>query len=235
MKTPLLKQNRKLVALLGALFLVPGLSIAGNVIGSLPYVIKSSGSYELQSDLTYAGNTNAIEVNADNVVINLNGFSVKNTGEGVFGVIIQGNANLTVRTGSILGFQAAVVLAGPQSKALDLQLVNNVFGVQVFSRNCSVQDCFIIGTGPQKNGNGIQLLKSASGVLVKGNQVSEFVVALLSSVGSGSESAFIGNYVANSGYGLALSSNDVYQGNVVTNCKVPFTGGNAIGSENGSD
>ena len=87
MKAPLLIQCKP-VAFLGALFLMPGLSLAG-VIGSLPYIIKSSGNYELESSLTYAGQTNAIEVKADNVVINLNGFSINNTGNGVFGVLIQ--------------------------------------------------------------------------------------------------------------------------------------------------
>lgn len=234
MKAPLLNQSCKVVIFLGALFLVPGLSVAG-VIGSLPYTITTSGNYELESNLTYAGLENAIEVNADNVVINLNGFSIRTNGMGAFGVYVAQHKNLTVRNGSILGFQAAVVLAGPQSRAVNLQLVKNVFGVQVFSKDCSVQDCFIVGTGPEVVGNGIQLLKAASGVLVKGNQVSEFAVALFSSASSGSASAFIGNYVANSGYGLALSNNDFYQGNVVTNCQVPFTGGNAIGTENGGN
>jgi hypothetical protein len=76
MKSPLLMQNWKLMAFLGALFLMPGLSMAGNVIGSLPYTINSSGNYELQSNLTYDGKNSAIEVSADNVVINLNGFSI---------------------------------------------------------------------------------------------------------------------------------------------------------------
>ncbi len=234
MKSRMLKQNCKLVVSLGALFLMPGLSVAG-VIGSLPYTITTSGNYELESNLTYAGQTNAIEVKADNVVINLNGFSISTNGMAAFGVYLAQHTNLTVLNGSILGFQAAIVLNGSQSRALNLQLANNVFGVQVFAKDCTVQDCFIIGTGPEKTGNGIELLKSASGVLVKGNHVSEFTAALLSSVGSGSASAFIGNYVANSSYGLALSSNDFYQGNVVTNCTVPFTGGNAIGTENGGD
>jgi hypothetical protein len=234
MNAPLLKQNCKLVVVLGALFLVPGLSIAG-VIGSLPYTITTSGNYELETNLTYAGHGNAIEVNADDVVINLNGFSISTNGMAAFGVYVAQHKNLTVQNGSILGFQAAVVLAGPQSRAVSLQLVKNVFGVQVFAKDCAVQDCFIVGTGPETEGNGIELLKSASGVLVKGNQVSEFVVGLISSVSSGSASAFIGNYVANSGYGLALSRNDFYQGNVVTNCTVPFTGGNAIGTENGGN
>ena len=40
-------------------------------------MINSSGNYELQGNLTYDGKENAIEVNADNVVINLNGFSFR--------------------------------------------------------------------------------------------------------------------------------------------------------------
>lgn len=74
---------------------MPGFGVAGNVIGSLPYTITSPGNYELESNLTYAGKLNAIEVNADNVVINLNGFSINTTGTGAFGVVIQKHTNLT--------------------------------------------------------------------------------------------------------------------------------------------
>jgi hypothetical protein len=203
------------------------------VIGSLPYIINSSGNYELQSNLTYDGKTNAIEVNADNVVINLNGFSVN--GNGVFGVINEKHTNVTIRDGSISGFQGAVTLAGAQCRAINLQLVNNVFGVQAFAKDCTVQDCVIIGTGRNVTGYGIRLSKSASGILVKGNQVSEFYIAILSAAAKSPGCAFIGNYIANSGFGLDLSPNDWYQGNVVTNCKSPFTGGNAVGTENGGD
>ena len=86
MKAPLLKQNWKLVAVFGALFFMPRLSIAGNVIGSLPYTIRSSGNYQLQSNLTYAGNRAAIDIDAPDVVINLDGFSTTNIGNGFYGV-----------------------------------------------------------------------------------------------------------------------------------------------------
>ena len=235
MKFRILKRNCKLVAFFGALFFMPRLSVAGNVIGSLPYVITSSGNYQLQSNLTYAGQRNAIEVEAANVLINLNGFSITNTGNGVYGVLIQKRENLTIRNGTISGFQAGVVLAGSQSRAVNLQLVKNVFGVQVLAGNSTVQDCFIIGTGTQQTGNGIQVSASASGVLVKGNQVSEFIVGIVTSGSGSGSSAFVGNYIANSTYGLTVGRNSFYQGNVVTNCTVPFTGGNAIGTENGGD
>jgi nitrous oxidase accessory protein NosD len=105
-------------------------------------------------------------------------------------------------------------------------LINDVFGVQVYEKDCAVQDCFIIGTGTERVGTGVHLFDRASGVLVKGNQVSQFIVAITHNGGSGS--AFTSNYIANSTYGLALSSHDFHQGNVVTSCTVPFTGGNAI-------
>ena len=235
MKFRILKRNCKLVAFFGALFFMPRLSVAGNVIGSLPYVVTSSGNYQLQSNLTYAGQRNAIEVEAANVLINLNGFSITNTGNGVYGVLIQKRENLTIRNGTISGFQAGVVLAGSQSRAVNLQLVKNVFGVQVLAGNSTVQDCFIIGTGTQQTGNGIQVSASASGVLVKGNQVSEFIVGIVTSGSGSGSSAFVGNYIANSTYGPTVGRNSFYQGNVVTNCTVPFTGGNAIGTENGGD
>jgi nitrous oxidase accessory protein NosD len=203
------------------------------VIGSVPYTITPPGNYVLESDLTYVGTLRAIDVKADNVVINLNGFSINTTGRGAYCIVNENHANLTVQNGGISGFYAAMLLAGPQCRAVNLHLVNNFVGVQMTAKNCAVQNCFIIGRGKDEIGTGIQCINSASGVLVKGNQVSEFVVAITSSATKGS--AFIGNYVANSEYGLLLTSNDFYQDNVVTNCRVPFEGGKAIGTENGGN
>jgi hypothetical protein len=236
MKPPFLKQNCKLVAFLGALFLMPGLSVAGNVIGSLPYTITASGNYELERDLTYAGPLSAITVDAPNVLINLNGFSITNIGNGAaFGVSVLKHTNLTVRSGRISQFQVGVLLGGSQSRAINLQLVNNDLGVQVLGKDCAVEECFIVGKGSERSfGIGINILKSSSAILVKGNQVSEFVTGILDS-GDKSSSAFVGNYVANSLYGIALGPSDFYRGNVVTNCTVPFAGGNGIGTENGGD
>jgi hypothetical protein len=236
MKTRLLKQNWKLIAFFGAPLLMPGLSAAGNVIASLPYVIKSSGNYELQSNLTYAGPLSAITVEAPNVLINLNGFSITNIGNGAaFGVSVLKHTNLTVRSGMISQFQVGVLLGGSQSRAINLQLVNNDLGVQVLGKDCAVEECFIVGKGSERSfGIGVNILKSSSAILVKGNQVSEFVTGILDS-GDKSSSAFVGNYVANSLYGIALGPSDFYRGNVVTNCTVPFAGGNGIGTENGGD
>jgi len=201
-------------------------AIGTTMITSLPYAITASGDYLLKSDLTYAGPNAAIKVDASNVSINLNGFSITNTGTGLYGVILETGTNLVVRNGTIAGFTGGVVLGGPQSKLANLQLLNNFYGVVAPSDDCSIQECLIVGTG-SGSGNGIFL--SGSGVLVKSNQISEFQ----NGVSSSGKSAFVNNYIANSAVGLNLSTSDYYQGNIATNCTTPFSGGNAIGTENG--
>src|SRR4051794_15270642 len=49
---------------------------ARTIIPSLPYVITNAGSYYLATNLTGSAGTNGITVIADNVSIDLNGFSL---------------------------------------------------------------------------------------------------------------------------------------------------------------
>jgi hypothetical protein len=201
------------------------------VITSLPYTIAASGNYELQDNLSYTGTNVAITVNAANVVVNLRGFSITRTGtpdNSSIGVSSGSSIkNVTVSNGMISGFGIAVSLSSPQSRALNLQLINNTYGARIEGNDCAVKDCFVIGTGRKSSGIGVL----AEGVQVSGNQVSEcgFGLGCTSLTGS----AFIHNYVANCATGLTLSINDYYQGNTVTNCTKAFNSGNAIGTENG--
>ncbi|GAB4550778.1 MAG: hypothetical protein Tsb0013_12660 [Phycisphaerales bacterium] len=59
---------------------------------SFPYVIDEPGVYRLTSDLQLAGNSVAIEIGADDVTIDLNGFTIRgdNTGIGVRPVVPVG-------------------------------------------------------------------------------------------------------------------------------------------------
>ena len=129
---------------------MPALTRAATVIGSLPYVITTPGVYELKSNLT-ANGTVGITVQAANVVINLNGFTLAQgqTGSGNQndGIDISAD-NVTVRNGTISGFNSGVSLTGSQGKAQDLKLLGNATnGVLLFSGNDNaVVNCFIIGT-----------------------------------------------------------------------------------------
>ena len=103
MKVPLLKSNSRILGILATVLFIPALTRAATVIDHAPYTITASGKYELNSDLTADG-TVGITVNAPDVVIDLNGYSLtqKKTGTIWDGVEIFA-PNVIVRNGTISG------------------------------------------------------------------------------------------------------------------------------------
>jgi len=75
-------------------------------ISSVPRTITSSGSYYLTKDLqTTSGSQNAIVVDADNVTIDLMGFSLigRGAGDGC-GIFMNGRDNVEIRNGTVRNF-----------------------------------------------------------------------------------------------------------------------------------
>ena len=105
---------------------------------------------------------------------------------------IVNQKNVTVHNGMISGFDIGVLLTGDQGRAINLQLVNNDYGVATSGKACAVQDCYIVGLGTNHTGEGVTLYKSSSGILVKGNQISEFITGIVDSNADGFN-AFTGN------------------------------------------
>ena len=148
------------------------------------------------------------------MVIGLNGFTLaqaqaQSTNDGID---ISAD-NVTVRNGTISGFNSGVSLTGSQGKVQDLKLLGNqADGVLLFSGNDNaVVNCSIIGVGNERPGNFGILVRSGTGDLVKDKQVSELAGGIDSSTGSGC--GIIHNSVANSFRGLNMSNSDYYQGN----------------------
>ena len=91
-----------LIALLSLYLLSPAAALAdgdiyvggpyGTKITSLPYTISAPGFYYLGGNLTYAGDSSAITINADNVTLDLMGFALTSTGSGIDnrGIFITG-------------------------------------------------------------------------------------------------------------------------------------------------
>ncbi len=74
-------------------------------ISSAPFTITASGSYYLTADLTVASG-NAITVNADDVTLDLNGFTISSTASPAGGAAVfigNGRQNITIRNGHIAG------------------------------------------------------------------------------------------------------------------------------------
>jgi hypothetical protein len=220
-------------------------------IDTVPFVITKPGNYTLITDLTLsqtAQSTTAIFVKADNVVIDLRGFTLAgyntggNTTYGIANVnklgIPKPITNLTIQGGTITGFDVAVQLGNAQFVVQNLSVLNDVFGVSattcLFS---SIRNCLIVSTLSPTNpvGQGGVDLFGCTGIVVKNNQIGNQSIGGLTQETGGTPSkgcSFIYNNFANCPTGLLLGSVDKYQGNVTTNCPTPFSGGTAVGTEN---
>ncbi|MBU4448351.1 MAG: hypothetical protein KKD99_07175, partial [Proteobacteria bacterium] len=65
----------------------------GTKITSVPYTISSPGFYYLGGNLTYSGTGSAISVDADNVTLDLMGFSLTGAGKSISNCGINPNVN----------------------------------------------------------------------------------------------------------------------------------------------
>lgn len=95
--------------------------------GGFPYVINQPGSYKLSGNLVVASYVDGIHVEASNVTIDLNGFSITNTSAGLSSYGISGNPTfpngITIRNGNIQGFANPIGAAGSSWTLKNLTLV----------------------------------------------------------------------------------------------------------------
>jgi hypothetical protein len=92
----------------------------GTAISTLPATISSPGLYVLTADLHFATPTGvAITINADDVVLDLNGFTLSGKPAGpasrAVGVLAAARSELTIRNGDVTGFYNGVDIHGDTS------------------------------------------------------------------------------------------------------------------------
>jgi parallel beta-helix repeat protein len=187
------------LALLGAMAMLALAASAGAVDGTIeinqakvlasggfPYVISTSGSYKLTGSLTVPASTNGINVTANNVTIDMNGFLITGSGSTsglINGVSASGIADVTVENGTITGMGLAIVL-GKSGIVRNVHADINGFGIDV-GDNSVVEGCTASNsstaygiscssgcsiTGNTANGNGDEgLFCSGSGCQITGN------------------------------------------------------------------
>jgi parallel beta-helix repeat protein len=111
--------------------------------GGFPYVISTANtSYRLTGSLTVPASTNGINVTANNVTIDMNGFSITGPGSTsgvVNGVSASGIADVTVENGTITGLGLAIVL-GTSGIVRNVHADANGFGIYV-GDNSVVEGC----------------------------------------------------------------------------------------------
>jgi hypothetical protein len=191
-------------------------------ISFAPFVITNPGSYYLTTNLfVTVVNTNAITIQANNVTIDLNGFTLSGTGTGDGIQAASPFQQLMVRNGIIQDWSNGVdVAVGNGGVFNDVFFLNNaIFGL-VIGTNFLVQDCQAVG-----NYNGIEIV--GSGATLLNDNCSFNTNAGFYAVGPGSGNRLEGNLAVNNlstGFFIGSSSNLVIwnfaHGNITNNYNI---------------
>jgi parallel beta-helix repeat protein len=97
-------------------------------ISSLPYTITSAGAYYLTTNLTGASGTNGITIAANDVTLDLNGFSLAGVPGSNDGILVSGNrTNLCIANGTVRSwdFDNVDALNTQSSRFLDLTIIGS--------------------------------------------------------------------------------------------------------------
>jgi hypothetical protein len=212
-------------------------------ITSLPYTISHPGQYYLGTNCAYSGASAAIIIEASQVVLNLNGFSIvasgpaKSANVGI-GILVVNNEDVTIEgPGDITGFGAFGVLFDASDGKREHNFKNNVYnvafdqdeiGVLIISGSIDlVEQCDFEGGSV-----GVYDIASLGGDRVQADnfqaqvatEASNASIGVLSTPGAGIlvEDCDVADDVV----GLFLQSGqDKYRQNSFMSDKIPHTGG----------
>ena len=126
-------------------YVIGGGGGVGTKITSLPYTIINPGFYFLTGNLSVNGG-DAILVNADDVTIDLMGFSLTNTGDiGLTtGILMSGRTNVEIRNGIVRGFHRGIKDESSSSnnhRAINVRARNNNVGILFWGSNQLIKNC----------------------------------------------------------------------------------------------
>ena len=141
------------------------------------YVISAPGSYVLGGNRSTNGAANGIEITAPDVTLDLNGFTLSQTGAGaVSGIYVASADNLEIRNGSIQnwGKNGIWLKAGADVRILNIRASGSVdSGIMLEStKGAQVEHCMASACG----GCGIFVYTVTQWVLSQGALVSDCVV-----------------------------------------------------------
>ena len=219
---------------------------AQTAITSLPFTITAPGTYILASSLTDAngsGTVPAIQINASNVTIDLNGNYISNIPAGpttqTIGINAFDRANLTIKNGLIVGFSAGILLLGQSTNTNALienvRLIFNVNGgIQLSnSRGAIITNCQISSTGFSPSGSALNSNSVAifDSVSLGGNVISNNVISQGTEAGIilGSNDLADNNLIVAVNTGIqGTDSSSKMKNNTVNTASFPYEGGTQL-------
>ncbi len=210
--------------------------------------------YCLTTSLTTSITTGAaIDVQANNVIIDLNGFRLAGLaagpGTGAFGIHASNRQNITVKNGTIRGFLLASFFetsGGSQGHLVeDIRAGQNTAGgVQVQGTGSIIRNNQIVATGGSTMPLGPSVYITEIVVIGDGNRViyndvttvaqTQSAPALGIGVMSGNGTIVLNNRITNAAdYGIVfLTATGKYRDNLTFGSTTPYTGGTDAGNNN---
>lgn len=120
----------------------------GTIVTNVPYTITAPGRYCLATNLVAGVGVNGITIAADGVTLDLNGFELRGTFDSQTAISVSGSRyNLTIRDGSIRGWDAGGIQAGTARNALveNLHVAQNAEHGITLGSNAIVRACVAEG------------------------------------------------------------------------------------------
>lgn len=182
-------------------YVIAGSKGVGTKINALPYTIASPGFYFIAKDLSCAAGSHGITITADNVTLDLMGFSLVGpySGDPFYGIYMNGKANVEIRNGTVKNFAGSGICEsstnGIGHRIINIRVKNNVFsGIYLMGFSHLVEKCTAVNNGS------IGILTS-NGCTVTGNTC----CGNDDGIYAGDGSTIVGNTCyLNSGYGIYL-------------------------------
>jgi hypothetical protein len=220
-------------------------------VTALPAVITVQGIHCFTGDLTTAITSgNAIDIQTNNVVLDLNGFKLGGLAAGI-GTLTRGihasdRQNLTIKNGTIRGFLIGIALedsgASQGHVVEDIRADQNTFtGIDVRGSGTIVRNNQVVATGGTTffgvNANALGILVLGTGPRVLNNDV-------INTVKQGTGTAWgirfnpvtgglaVNNRITGADRGIDYNggSTGKYRDNLTFDVTTPFTGGTAVGT-----
>ena len=203
-----------------------------------------------------------ITISADNVVFDLNGATLDGTPKGSafsWGIRSYGHSNITIRNGTIRGFNYGISLAAPLGyvnttvRPSHSFLVENVrlienrtAGIEVVGYDSVIRGNYIAHTGgspdPRLSGHAWGMIGAGDGLRVIDNDVTHTHVNTAHSGGmttgiflsGGSDMVVVNNRITEANFGIFSGGLNwgKYRDNITVNVGVPYTGGTSIANNN---
>jgi hypothetical protein len=204
-----------------------------------------------------------IKISADNVVLDLNGATLdgtpKRNGAFSWGIHSYGRSNVTVRNGTIKGFNYGISLTAPLGyvntpvRPSHSFLVENVrlienrnAGMEVIGYDSVIRGNYVAHTGgspdPRVSGHAWGIIAAGDGMRIIDNDVTHTHVNTAHSGGvttaiflaGGPDMVVVNNRITNANFGIYSGGTNwgKYRDNITINVMTPYIGGTNVGNNN---